>query len=116
MKSPHCRRASPESSRLGVIPAASSTVALLTDPFCAEHPLVRVQLESHQRSAGTVERLRRFELDAGIIYLDGRTPPACWSHPLYQERQVLIASSGVADEPSGSDHLGRTRCNYRCAC
>ncbi|WP_232002803.1 LysR family transcriptional regulator, partial [Mycobacterium sp. 1245801.1] len=29
--------------RLGVVPAASTTVALLTDPFCAAHPLVRIQ-------------------------------------------------------------------------
>src|ERR1700753_799520 len=29
--------------RIGVIPAATTTVALLTDPFCAVHPLARVQ-------------------------------------------------------------------------
>ena len=53
--------------RLGVVPAAATTVALLTDPFCAAHPLVRVQLETNLRSAGIVERIRRFELDAGIL-------------------------------------------------
>ncbi|MUM35143.1 LysR family transcriptional regulator, partial [Mycolicibacterium sp. CBMA 361] len=57
--------------RLGVIPGASGTVAQLTDPFCAEHPLVRVQLESSLRSADIVARIGRFELDAGIIYPDG---------------------------------------------
>ncbi|MEZ0051222.1 DNA-binding transcriptional LysR family regulator [Mycobacterium sp. MAA66] len=77
--------------RLGVIPAASSTVALLTDPFCAEHPLVRVQLESSLRSATIVERIRRFELDAGIIYPDGQNTTDLLVTPLYQERQVLIA-------------------------
>ncbi|WP_026256475.1 LysR family transcriptional regulator [Mycobacterium sp. 155] len=79
--------------RLGVIPAASSTVALLTDPFCLEHPLVRVQLESSLRSAEIVERICRFELDAGIIYPDGQNTAGLLVTPLYQERQVLIASS-----------------------
>ncbi|MEV0672753.1 LysR family transcriptional regulator [Mycobacterium sp. NPDC050441] len=81
--------------RLGVIPAASSTVALLTDAFCAEHPLVRVQLESSQRSAGIVERLRRFELDAGINYPDGQNTADLLVTPLYEERQVLIASGDL---------------------
>lgn len=81
--------------RLGVIPAASSTVALLTNPFCLEHPLVRVQLESSLRSAGIVERIRRFELDAGIIYPDGQNTTDLLVTPLYQERQVLIASGDL---------------------
>ncbi|MDR3664830.1 MAG: LysR family transcriptional regulator [Mycobacterium sp.] len=86
--------------RLGVIPAASSTVALLTDPFCAEHPLVRVQLESSLRSAAIVDRIRRFELDAGIIYPDGQDTAQLHLLPLYQERQVLIASSELlASQP-----------------
>jgi DNA-binding transcriptional LysR family regulator len=79
--------------RLGVIPAASSTVALLTDPFCVEHPLVRVQLESSLRSAEIVERIRRFELDAGIVYPHGLNTAELHVTPLYEERQVLIASS-----------------------
>lgn len=81
--------------RLGVIPAASSTVALLTDPFCAEHPLVRVQLEGSQRSAAIIERIRRFELDAGIIYPDGQDTADLLVTPLYEERQVLIAGGAL---------------------
>jgi DNA-binding transcriptional LysR family regulator len=81
--------------RLGVIPGASSAVALLTNPFCLEHPLVRVQLESSLRSAGIVERIRRFELDAGIIYPDGQNTTDLLVTPLYQERQVLIASGDL---------------------
>ncbi|QRY48445.1 LysR family transcriptional regulator [Mycolicibacterium boenickei] len=100
--------------RLGVIPAAWSTVALLTDPFCAEHPLVRVQLESSQRSAGIVERLRRFELDAGIIYPDGQSTTGLLVTPLYQERQVLIASSELltsqADTTTWADALQLPLC------
>jgi DNA-binding transcriptional LysR family regulator len=88
--------------RLGVIPAASSTVALLTDPFCAEHPLVRVQLETSLRSAGIVERIRRFELDAGIIYPDGQNTIDLLITPLYEEQQVLIAGSGLLTGQSDS--------------
>src|SRR5699024_9282604 len=79
--------------RLGVIPAAASTVALLTDPFCAEHPLVRVQLETSLRSADIAGRIRRFELDAGILYPDRQDTADLVITPLYEEKQVLIAGA-----------------------
>ncbi len=79
--------------RLGVVPAASTTVALLTDPFCAAHPFVRVQLEVNLRSAGIVERIRRFELDAGILYPDQQDTADLVVTPLYHEQPVLIASA-----------------------
>ncbi|MBY8863374.1 LysR family transcriptional regulator [Nocardia sp. CA2R105] len=81
--------------RLGVIPAASSTVALLTDPFCAEHPLVRVDIETSLRSADALDRIRRFELDAGIVYPDGQNTDDVLLTPLYDEQQVLIADAGL---------------------
>ncbi|MFC0452312.1 LysR family transcriptional regulator [Rhodococcus jostii] len=100
--------------RLGVIPAASSTVALLTDPFCAEHPLVRVRLEASLRSADIVERIRRFELDAGIIYPDQQDTADLVVTPLYEEQQVLIAGSallaGQSDTISWSDALQLPMC------
>lgn len=52
-----------------------------------------MQLESSQRSAGIVERIRRFELDAGIIHPDGVDTAGLTVTPLYEERQVLVASS-----------------------
>ncbi|TSD98112.1 LysR family transcriptional regulator [Skermania sp. ID1734] len=79
--------------RLGVIPAAAGTVALLTDPFCAEHPLVRVQLEASMRSADIIDRIRRFELDAGIIYPDRQDTGDLAITHLYEEQHVLVASS-----------------------
>lgn len=79
--------------RLGVVPAASTTVALLTDPFCAAHPLVRVQLEVNLRSAGIVERVRKFELDAGILYPDQQDTADLLVTPLYHEQPVLIAAA-----------------------
>jgi DNA-binding transcriptional LysR family regulator len=83
--------------RLGVVPAASTTVALLTDPFCAAHPLVRVQLEVNLRSAGIVERVRRFELDAGILYPDQQDTADLLVTPLYHEQPVLIAAPELLD-------------------
>lgn len=79
--------------RLGVIPAAASTVAAITDPFCTAHPLVRVQLETSLRSAEIVDRLRRFELDAGIIYPDRQDTADLLVVPLYRENHVLIAGA-----------------------
>jgi DNA-binding transcriptional LysR family regulator len=100
--------------RLGVVPAAATTVALLTDPFCAAHPLVRVQLETSLRSAGIVERIRRFELDAGILYPDRQDIADLLVTPLYQERQVLIVGgellTGKADAVSWSDALQLPLC------
>jgi DNA-binding transcriptional LysR family regulator len=93
--------------RLGVVPAASTTVALLTDPFCAAHPLVRVQLEMNLRSARIVERIRRFELDAGILYPEQHDTADMVVTPLYQEQPVLIAvaelQTGKADTITWSD-------------
>jgi DNA-binding transcriptional LysR family regulator len=80
-----------------VVPAASTTVALLTDPFCTAHPLVRVQLEVNLRSAGIVERVRRFELDAGILYPDQQDTADLLVTPLYHEQPVLIAAPELLD-------------------
>lgn len=88
--------------RLGVVPAASTTVALLTDPFCAAHPLVRVRLEMDLRSAGIVERVRRFELDAGIVYPDQQDIDELVVTPLYRERPVLIADTELLTGRSGT--------------
>jgi DNA-binding transcriptional LysR family regulator len=100
--------------RLGVVPAAATTVALLTDPFCAAHPLVRIQLETNLRSAGIVERIRRFELDAGILYPDRQDTAELLVTPLYQEHQVLVGGSelliGKSDTISWSDALQLPLC------
>lgn len=81
--------------RLGVVPAAATTVALLTDPFCAAHPLVRVQLETSLRSAGIIDRIRQFELDAGVIYPDRHDTDDLLVTPLYREEQVLLVGADL---------------------
>lgn len=100
--------------RFGVVPAAATIVALLTDPFCAAHPLVRVQLETNLRSAEIVERIRRFELDAGILYPDRQDTADLLVTPLYEEQQVLIVGgdllSGKPDTISWSEALELPLC------
>lgn len=100
--------------RLGVVPNAATTVALLTDSFCAAHPLVRVRVETNLRSAGIIERIRRFELDAGILYPDRHDTDALQVTPLYQEHQVLIVGgdllAGKSDSISWSDALALPLC------
>jgi DNA-binding transcriptional LysR family regulator len=86
--------------RIGVIPAASTTAALIIEPFCSTYPLVSVSLETRQSTTDIAERLDRFELDAGIAYLEGDVPGAV---PLYTEQQVLLASRDLV--PDSVDQL-----------
>jgi DNA-binding transcriptional LysR family regulator len=88
--------------RLGAIPAASTTAALLIDPFCAAHPLTRVSLETSLRSAQIIELLHRYELDAGIIYLESQDTDGLQVTPLYEEHQVLVATQGLLSGQDGS--------------
>jgi DNA-binding transcriptional LysR family regulator len=81
--------------RVGVIPAAAATVAELTDAFCAEHPLVTVRLETSLRSAEVIDRIRAFDLDAGVIHPGGQDTDGLRVTPLYEERQVLVAGADL---------------------
>lgn len=83
---------------LGVIPAAATAVALLTDPFCSAHPLVRVRIRAGLRSSEVVERIRRYELDAGIVYSDGTDLDGLTVTPLYTDRHVLVAREDLLPE------------------
>jgi DNA-binding transcriptional LysR family regulator len=87
--------------RVGVVPAAAGAVAGLTDAFCAEHPLVTVRLEASLRSADILERLRAFELDAGIVHPDGQDTEGLEVTALYEERQVLVAGAGLLPGAAG---------------
>jgi hypothetical protein len=87
--------------RLGVVPTASTTVALAITAFCAAHPLARVGIKSSLSAVEIARRLRTFELDAGVTYLhDGRDPRLIFV-PVDEERYVLIASDElIPDIPS----------------
>jgi DNA-binding transcriptional LysR family regulator len=87
--------------RLGVVPGAATRVTLAADAFCTEHPLVRLRMTTGLRSAEIIERIRRFELEAGIVYTDGIDTDGLAVRRLYDERQVLI---GGPDLLSGARH------------
>jgi DNA-binding transcriptional LysR family regulator len=55
--------------RLGVIPTALTVVASLTASFARRHSLVTAEVLSLATDE-ILARLRRFELDAGIVYVE----------------------------------------------
>ncbi|MEU8530079.1 MULTISPECIES: LysR family transcriptional regulator [Streptomyces] len=84
--------------RIGAVPTASGAVAQLTGPFCAEHPLVTVEVRADMQSDDILRQLQNFEIDAGITYLHRDLPEGFQAVPLYQERYVLLteAADGLA--------------------
>jgi DNA-binding transcriptional LysR family regulator len=86
--------------RVGSIPTASAVVSLLAEPFCAEHPLVTVQVATDLRSVDVLQRLQDFEIDAGITYIDEDLFENFQVVPLYHERYVLLTGTeALADRP-----------------
>jgi DNA-binding transcriptional LysR family regulator len=76
--------------RVAAIPTAMTTAPLLTSAFCAEHPQVRVSLESAS-SREIVQRLADFDLDVGMTYVDGEPlGDAVRVVPLYREQYLLL--------------------------
>jgi DNA-binding transcriptional LysR family regulator len=75
--------------RLGVVPAALPTIALLTTPFNRRYPDVRLQIVS--RTSNEIQRaLDEFALDAGVTYLDNEPLHGVHGTPLYKERYILL--------------------------
>lgn len=76
--------------RIGAIPTALTTLALLVSPFADAHPRVNLSVES-MSSADIVARLGEFALDIGITYIDNDPLPSRVTvTPLYRERYVLL--------------------------
>ncbi|PSK74279.1 LysR family transcriptional regulator [Streptomyces sp. CS149] len=84
--------------RIGSVPTASGTVALLTAPFCLAHPLVTVEVMGDLQSTDVLRQLRDFEIDAGITYLREDLGEQYRTVPLDEERYVLL--TGAADAPA----------------
>ncbi|WP_294534089.1 LysR family transcriptional regulator [uncultured Rhodoblastus sp.] len=79
--------------RLAAIPTALPTVAPLVAAFARRHPNVRVILTSSSSQA--IERdLDRFDLDAGVTYLDNEPLSGVAMQPLYSERYYLLTQRG----------------------
>lgn len=77
--------------RLGVIPAATPQLARLTAPFCAKHTHVSVDIQSIT-SAEIQRGLDKFELDAGITYLENEPLTNVRKVPLYRESYAFVTS------------------------
>ncbi len=78
--------------RLGAIPTALTVVASLTAPFARRHPLATAEVLSLSTDE-ILDRLRRFELDAGIVYVESVTDPLFSVIPVWRERHVLLTSA-----------------------
>ncbi|MBY0562330.1 MAG: LysR family transcriptional regulator [Hyphomicrobium sp.] len=75
--------------RLGVVPAAMPAVAKLTSPFCAKYPNVAIDIES-MSSVQIQSALDKFEIDAGLTYLDNEPLSNVRRKPLYREHYLFV--------------------------
>jgi DNA-binding transcriptional LysR family regulator len=78
--------------RLGVIPTALTVVAALTASFARRHSLVTAEVLSLATDE-ILARLRRFELDAGIVYVESARAAGLSIVPVWRERHVLLTSA-----------------------
>ena len=77
--------------KLGVIPAAMPAIAELTAPFSAKHP--QVAIEVHSMTSAEIQRaLDKFELDAGVTYLENEPLQHVRKAALYRERYLFVTS------------------------
>lgn len=78
--------------RIGVIPTAATTVAYVTTAFARRHPLVTVEVLVHNTN-DIVARLREFQLDAGIVYVESGGDSDLQITPLWHEHHVLLTGT-----------------------
>ncbi|MDQ0092852.1 LysR family transcriptional regulator [Paeniglutamicibacter psychrophenolicus] len=88
--------------RFGSVPTASIAVSLLNAPFCGLHPRASVQVVSDLTSQDVLGKLRSFEIDAGITYIQDPVPEEFRVLPLYLERHVLLTSRGAMTASSAT--------------
>lgn len=91
--------------KLGVVPAALPTIALITTPFNRRFPDVRLQILS--RTSNEIQRgLDEFALDAGITYLDNEPLHGVRGRALYKERYILLT-------PADGPFAGASKVTWR---
>lgn len=78
--------------RIAAIPTALASVAALTTPYRAHHPLVRFSVESCT-SAEVLQRLHNQQVEAGITYLNNEPIGKLRAIPLYEEHYALLTAS-----------------------
>lgn len=75
--------------RIGVIPTGLTVIASLTAHFARLHPRVTVQVLSLSTDE-ILTRLRAFEIDAGVIYIESGDAPDLQVLPVWREDHVLL--------------------------
>jgi DNA-binding transcriptional LysR family regulator len=78
--------------RLGVIPTALTVVAALTSSFARRHPRVTAEVVSLSTDE-ILARLRHFELDAGIVYVESAQAAGFDIVPVWREHHVLLTGA-----------------------
>lgn len=78
--------------RLAVIPTALPYSPVVTKPYCAQHPGMRVSVLSRS-SNEILEQLDGLQIDAGITYLSNETIGRLRAVPLYTERYRLVTGA-----------------------
>lgn len=86
--------------RIGTVPAASSTVATLTDKIARAYPEVSINVQASLRSEEIVRQIRNYELDAGLIYAEPQDVAGLLVYPLYAEEHVLLTATGTLAKDS----------------
>lgn len=81
--------------RIGVIPAATASVAGLVDRFSRRHGMVDVRIQSGLTSVEIVERVRTFEVEVGVVFSDAAQVSEVLATPLYEEHHVLVIPPGL---------------------
>ena len=76
--------------QLGVIPVATPMVSLITTPLQKLYPGITIKLQS-QTGAQILRGLERFEIEAGITYVDHAGDSNVRPYVLYEESYYLLA-------------------------
>lgn len=91
--------------RFGVIPSALTRAAAMLSALAIRHPLARVRMMTSLTSEEIVARLRRYELDAGLIHPSIDDTEGLAVTPLYEEPMVVVGAPRHLD---GADDTGMT--------
>ncbi|GAB3724123.1 LysR family transcriptional regulator [Nocardiopsis oceani] len=75
--------------RIGAIPTTLSSISLITDAFCEQHPLVTLSVVS-MTSNEIQQGLTDYTIDVGLTYVDNEPLAHVRKRTVYQEEYVLL--------------------------
>lgn len=79
--------------RFGVIPSGVARAAALLTTLSERHPLTRVRMLTGLTTEEIVKRLRRYELDAGLVHPSVDDADDLMVTPLYEEAMMVVGPS-----------------------